>query len=117
MARQARSAWEGSAVLVVTADNFETEVAKSKIPVVIDFWAGWCTPCKMFSPTFEKVAKQFEGKMLFAKCDIDAHQEFAQSCGVMSIPCMIIFKHGKEAGRIVGNQTEDSFTQQLKALM
>lgn len=104
-------------MLEVNADNFETEVAKSPIPVVIDFWAEWCSPCKQFAPTFEKVAAQFAGKMKFAKCDIDANQEFAQSNGVMSIPCMIVFKNGNEAGRIVGNQTEDSFKQQLKSLL
>jgi thioredoxin 1 len=104
-------------VLEVNADNFEKEVAQSKSPVVIDFWAEWCSPCKQFAPTFEKVSKQFEGKITFAKCDIDANQEFAQSNGVMSIPCMIIFKNGKEAGRIVGNQTESLFVQQLKAFL
>jgi thioredoxin 1 len=104
-------------VLEVTADNFETEVAKSAVPVVIDFWAEWCSPCKQFAPTFEKVSKEFAGKMVFAKCDIDANQEFAQSNGVMSIPCIIVFKNGKEAGRMVGNQTEDLFRQQLKAFL
>jgi thioredoxin 1 len=104
-------------MLQITPENFEKEVAQSKIPVVIDFFALWCSPCTQFAPTFEKVAKEFEGKILFAKCNIDAHQEFAQSCGVMSIPCMIIFRNGKEIGRIVGNQSEDSFRQQLKALL
>lgn len=104
-------------MLEVTADNFETEVAKSAVPVVIDFWAEWCSPCKQFAPTFEKVSKEFAGKMVFAKCDIDANQEFAQSNGVMSIPCIIVFKNGKEAGRMVGNQTEDLFRQQLKAFL
>lgn len=104
-------------MLAINADNFEAEVAQNKVPVVIDFWAEWCSPCKQFAPTFEKVAKAMEGKMKFAKCDIDANQEFAQSNGVMSIPCMIVFKNGQEAGRIVGNQTEDSFKQQLKALL
>jgi thioredoxin 1 len=104
-------------VLEVTADNFETEVAKSKIPVIIDFWAEWCSPCKQLAPTFEKLSKEFAGKVLFAECDIDKNQEFAQSNGIMSIPCMVVFKNGKEAGRIVGNQTEDSLRQQLKVLL
>jgi len=92
-------------------------VRPSKVPVVIKFWADWCTPCKMLAPTFEKVAKQLEGKMKFAKCDVDANQEFAQASGVMGIPCILIFKNGEEAGRIVGNQTEESLTQQLQALL
>jgi thioredoxin 1 len=104
-------------MLEINGDNFETEVAQSKVPVVIDFWAEWCSPCKQFAPTFEKVSKTMAGRMKFAKCDIDVNQEFAQSSGVMSIPCMIVFKNGQEAGRIVGNQTEDSFVQQLKAFL
>ena len=104
-------------MLEVSADNFETEVAQSTIPVVIDFWAEWCSPCKQFAPTFEKVAKLMAGKLKLAKCDIDANQEFAQSNGIMSIPCIVIFKDGKETGRIVGNQSESSFVQQLKALL
>lgn len=87
------------------------------MPVVIDYFAVWCAPCTQFAPTFEKVAKAMAGKMKFAKCDIDANQDFAQSSGVMSIPCMIVFKAGQEVGRIVGNQTEDSFLQQLKVLL
>ena len=102
-------------MLQINAENFDAEVVQSKIPVVIDFSASWCSPCHQFAPIFEKVAKQMEGKMKFAKCDIDANQEFAQANGIMSIPCIVIFKNGQEAGRIVGNQTESSFVQQLKA--
>ncbi len=108
---------QGWNMLEVNADNFETDVRPSKLPVVIDFWAGWCSPCKALAPTFEKVAKQLEGKMKFAKCDVDANQEFAQSNGVMGVPCIIVFKNGEEAGRIVGNQTEDSLKRQLQALL
>jgi len=104
-------------VLEVTPDNFEKEVAQSKIPVVIDFWASWCSPCKMLEPIFEKVSHTLQGKMKFAKCNVDENQEFAQANGVMSIPCLIVFKNGQEAGRIVGNQTEDSLKQQLVALL
>jgi thioredoxin 1 len=104
-------------MLEITAENFDKEVVQSDIPVIIDYYAEWCSPCKQFAPTFEKVAKEFAGKIKFAKCDIDVNQEFAQSNGVMSIPCMIVFKNGQEAGRMVGNQTEDLFRQQLKAFL
>lgn len=108
---------QGWNMLEVNANNFETEVRPSKVPVVVDFYANWCSPCKALAPTFEKVAKQFEGKMKFAKCDVDTNQEFAQAAGVMGIPCILVFKSGEEVGRIVGNQTEDSLKQQLNALL
>jgi len=106
-----------NAVLEVNENNFEQEVLKSSIPVVVDYWAGWCAPCKALAPIFEKVSQTFAGRMKFAKCNIDDHQNIAQENGVMSIPCMIVFKNGIEAGRIVGNQTEDSLVQRLKALL
>ncbi len=104
------------AVLEVNANNFGKEVLESKMPVVIDFWAGWCGPCKMLAPTFDKVAGEIK-EMKFAKCNIDESQDLAQENGVMSIPCIIVFKDGKEAGRIVGNQPEDALKQQLLALL
>ncbi len=103
-------------VLEVSADNFAKEVLESKIPVAVDYWAGWCQPCKMLAPTFEKVAGEIK-EMKFAKCNIDDNQALAQENLVMSIPCIVVFKEGQEAGRIVGNQPEDILKQQLLALL
>ena len=102
-------------MLEVHSGNFEEEVENSDKPVAVKFWAEWCGPCKQLDPIYEKVAEEFEDKMKFTKCNIDTHSEFAQSNGVMSIPCIVVFKEGKEVGRIVGGQTEDSLEQQLKA--
>lgn len=104
-------------MLEVHSGNFEEEVSGSKLPVVVDFWAEWCGPCKQLGPIFEKVSEEMSDKMKFAKCNIDVHSEFAQANGVMSIPCIIVFKDGTEVGRIVGNQTEDSLEQQLNAFL
>lgn len=91
-----------SIMIQITKDNFKKEVEKSKKPVIVDFWAEWCGPCKTLGPIFEEASKSFDGKVKFAKLDVENNQELAVQFGVMSIPSMIIFKGGKEINRIVG---------------
>jgi thioredoxin 1 len=98
----------------ISADVFENENRK-KQPLVIKFFAEWCGPCRAMGPVFEKAAKALGGRMGFFSCDIDANQEFAQANGVMSVPTIIVFREGKEAGRIVGSQPEDLLQKQLLA--
>ena len=81
--------------------NFEAEVLKSDKPVAVDFWAAWCSPCKMLSPIFEKVSGELTD-VKFAKVNVDENQGLAQQLGVMSLPTIVIFKNGEEAERIVG---------------
>jgi len=88
--------------VVVTDNTFETEVLKSELPVLVDFWAEWCAPCKMIAPAVEELAKSYDGKMKFAKLDVDNNNKTALQYGVMSIPTLIIFKDGQEKERIVG---------------
>ena len=85
-----------------TSDNFETEVLKSDIPVLVDFYADWCNPCRMMGPVVARIAEEYEGKVKVGKCNIDQNMELARSYNVSSIPAFIIFKDGKPAANYVG---------------
>ena len=100
-------------VLELNKENFEKEVLQSDLPVVVDFWASWCGPCKMLGPIFEEVSKSFEGRMKFAKLSTEDCPEIAEKYDVRGIPCMILFEHGKEADRIVGMQQKEFLFQKL----
>ena len=95
-------------VTELNKENFGKEVKESETPVIVDFWASWCGPCKMMAPVFEEVSKDYEGKLKFAKVNTEENQELASENGIMSIPCLIVFNQGKEVDRIVGfKQKED----------
>ena len=87
--------------VVLTGANFENEVLKSDVPVLVDFWTSWCGPCKMLSPMVEEVAEEAQGFKV-GKVNVDDEQELAMEYGISSIPCLIVFKDGKEADRSVG---------------
>lgn len=87
-------------MVTLTESNFETEVAKG--PMLVDFWATWCGPCKMIAPVLEELAPLYEGRMRIGKVDVDQNRTLAVKYGVMSIPTLILFKDGKSAERIVG---------------
>ena len=86
----------------VTVDTFENEVLNSDIPVVVDFWASWCGPCRMFAPIIVKFAEEYSGTVKVCKVNVDEESALAQKYSVMSIPTVIVFKNGSEAGRSVG---------------
>ena len=104
-------------MLAITAQNFQQDVLNSKTPVIVDFWAEWCMPCKMLAPVFEKVSKDFAGKMNFAKLNVDHTPDIAQKYDVRGIPCMIIFKNGKEADRLVGNMNEGMLREKISGVL
>ena len=86
----------------VSDSNFEEIVLQSKIPVLVDFWAPWCAPCRMVAPVVEELAEEYDGRVSFAKVDVDQNAKTASQYGVMSIPSLIIFKDGSPASNLVG---------------
>ena len=103
-----------TAPIHVTDQDFQEKVLNSKTPVVTDFWAEWCGPCKMIAPILEEIAKEYDGKIQVAKLDVDHNPNTAMAYGVMSIPTLLVFKGGKPVSRIVGYQPKPRLVEQLK---
>ena len=103
--------------LIFTDSNFESEVLKSNLPVLVDFFAAWCGPCRMQGPIVEEVAKEIGAKARVGKMDVDASPETAGRFDVMSIPTLIIFKNGEAVQRLVGLQTKDDLLAELNKLV
>jgi len=94
--------WRDGVILELTDSNFNDAISKARLPVLIDFWADWCAPCKMMRPIFEALTREYSGKAYFAKIDVDANQITARRYGVMSIPNFVVFKGGRPVDRVVG---------------
>ncbi len=101
------------AVVVITQDNFEAEVISSDKPVLVDFWASWCGPCKMLSPLVDQIADEND-KIKVCKINVDDLQDLAVEYKVMSIPTLIAFKNGVEVGRIVGVKSKEEILNMLQ---
>ncbi len=100
-----------------TDGNFDEEVLKSELPVVIDFWAAWCAPCRMIAPIIEDLATEFEGKAKVGKLDVDSNQQTAIKYGVRSIPTVLIIKNGEVADTIIGALPKAAFVDKLNAVL
>jgi len=101
--------------ITITDDNFELEVAKSDKPVLIDFWATWCGPCRMIAPIVEELAVEYDGKVKIGKVDVDENQQIAIKFGVRSIPTILIFKDGKLKDTIIGAVPKNQIVNKLNA--
>ena len=100
-------------VIQVTDSNFDAEVTKSTTPVLVDFWAEWCGPCRMIAPILDELAPSYKGKLKIGKLNVDENQDAPAKLGVMNIPTMIVFKNGKEAQRIVGAMSKPELQKKI----
>ena len=96
-----------------TDDNFDTEVLKSNLPVLVDFWAEWCGPCKMIAPIVEEIAGDYAGKIKVGKVNVDFNNQVAMQYGIRGIPALLVFKGGSVANQIVGAVPKNNITQIL----
>lgn len=97
----------------ITEANFQKEVLESTEPVLIDFWADWCTPCKMLSPLVDQIAEEYQGKIRVGKLDADANPDVVMRYNVMGLPTLMLFKGGEAVERITGYQPKDKITSKL----
>lgn len=104
----------GKDTVEITDANFQTEVVDSQTPVLIDFWAVWCGPCRAIGPAVEELAGQYKGKVKFGKMDVDAQQEVPRKFGIMSIPTLLLFKGGKVVDQIVGAVPKTKIEQMVQ---
>ena len=102
------------AEIVLTSDNFETEVIASDIPVLVDFWAPWCGPCKMLGPVISQIAEENEGKIKVGKVNVDDEEELAMQYGIQSIPTVLLFKNGEVVEQSLGFKPKAFFEDLIK---
>lgn len=105
------------ATVQITDDNFNEEVMNSDKPVLIDFWAEWCGPCRMIAPIVEELSNEFDGKLKVGKLDVDQNQQTAIKFGVRSIPTVLLFKDGEVKDTIIGAVPKSIFSDKIKAVL
>ena len=102
------------AEIVITKENFEAEVLKSQIPVILDFWATWCGPCRMIAPTLAEIAEEYEGKLKVGKVNVDEQMDLAVQFGITAIPTLIAFKGGVQVNQAMGVMPKDEILNVVK---
>lgn len=106
-----------SDLLEVTDETFDAEIVKSDLPVMVDFWAEWCGPCRMVGPVVEELASEYKGKIKVAKMDVDKNRETPAKFGIRNIPTLILFKGGEVAQTIVGAQPKSYLEDEIKKVL
>lgn len=101
----------------INQENFEKEVKESSTPVIVDFWAEWCAPCKMMGPVFEELSNEYEGRLKFAKLNTEEESVLAGSFSIRGIPSLLIMKDGKEVDRIVGFTPKEMLKQKIDSIL
>ena len=101
----------------VTDSNIKEVVLDSKLPVMVDFWATWCGPCRMVAPIVEQLAKEYEGKAVVAKCNVEEAEQAPVNYGIRNIPTLLFFKDGELKDKMVGSNTKEAIEGKLKALL
>ncbi|WP_423913380.1 thioredoxin [Capnocytophaga gingivalis] len=103
--------------LQITDASFEEVVLKSDKPVLVDFWATWCGPCRMLGPVIEEIATEYEGRVVVGKVDVDSNQDYAAKYGIRNIPTVLVFQNGEVVGRQVGVAPKNTYTEALDSLL
>lgn len=100
-----------------TDQSFKQEVLESKMPVVVDFWAPWCGPCRFVSPIVEELAKEYMGKIKVGKLNVDENQQIASKYGIMSIPTIMILKNGQPVKTMIGAQSKENYRKEIEEVL
>jgi thioredoxin 1 len=103
--------------ITLTDDSFQSEVIESSVPVLVDFWATWCGPCRVVAPIVDELAEEYDGRVKVGKVDVDSEQKIAADFGIRSIPTLLIFKDGKQADQIVGAVPKNDLVKKLESVL
>lgn len=106
-----------SETMHINDNDFDENVLKSNVPVLVDFWAPWCGPCRMLAPILEEIAKEFEGKAKIYKMNVDENPKMSREYGIRSIPTMKLFKNGEMVDNVVGNVPKEAIVEKLEKLI